>query len=130
MRNVQTFRGKVRDGQVRFNDRRSFDGFVRGLDGQEIEIRVCRLRTQRTLSQNAWYHGCIVPMLAEYCGYERDEMHEALKHKFLKQVDEHGFETTRSTRDLTTAEFTEYAEQCRRLAAQLGVVIPDPGQVE
>ncbi len=72
--------------------------------------------------------------MAEYCGYEPEEMHEALKVRFLLK---HGFsnETTtlptiRSTTDLTTAEFSEYVDQCRRLAAEMGIIVPDPGAVE
>jgi hypothetical protein len=29
-----------------------------------------------------------------------------------------------------TAEFSEYIEQCRRLATDMGVAIPDPGAAE
>jgi len=32
----------------------------------------------------------------------------------------------KSSAALNTREFTEYIEQCRRLAAEMGVEIPDP----
>jgi hypothetical protein len=38
--------------------------------------------------------------------------------------------TVRSTTDLDTAEFVEYIEQCRRLGAEMGVIIPSPGFAE
>ena len=53
-------------------------------------------------------------------------MHEALKWRFLQKHDG-PLVTVRSTTDLDTAEFTEFIEQCRRLGAEMGVVIPGPG---
>jgi hypothetical protein len=81
----------------------------------------------------------VIPLLAEHIGYETEEMHDALKWRFLQThtQDEHDtaaswvkLPTVRSTADLDTAEFTEYIEQCRRLGAEMGVVIPGPGGMD
>lgn len=53
--------------------------------------------------------------MAEHCGYEPEEMHDAL---------------VRSTAKLNTAEMTEYIEQCRRLAAEMSIYIPDPNETD
>ena len=71
----------------------------------------------------------VIPVLAERCGYEDEEMHDALKWRFLQKHDG-PMPTVRSTASLNTVEFSEYTAQCRRLAAQMGVMIPDPGAVE
>jgi hypothetical protein len=72
----------------------------------------------------------VIPLMAESCGYEDEEMHDALKHQFLRdrENEKAGLVLVKSSADLNTAEFTEYVEKCRRLAAELGVVIPDPGE--
>ena len=123
------FRGRAQNGRLVLEKRDDFAKLIQHLDGQEIDVTLCRHRAPWSLSQNGYYWAVVVPLLAEYCGYEREEMHEALKMKFLLTHEDSAFPTLRSTTDLDTAEFTEYIEQCRRLAAGYGVVIPDPGEV-
>ena len=70
----------------------------------------------------------VVQLLADHCGYEPDEIHEALKGRFLRdrKNEVSGIPKIRSSAGLTTVEFMNYIEDCRRLGAELGVVIPDP----
>lgn len=97
--------------------------------GQTIEFSFDKKRKPRTLDQNAYYHGVVLPMIAEYCGYRGSDeitgLHEHLKQQFLPK---HGkLQITRSTASLTTVEFSTYVEDVRRWASeQLGVYIPDP----
>jgi hypothetical protein len=71
-----------------------------------------------------------VAILAEYCGYEPEEMHEALKDKFLSVgLDDHGLKIVRSTTKLSTTEMEEYLEKIKRwAAAELNCYIPDPNE--
>jgi hypothetical protein len=87
-------------------------------------------KATRSSQQNRYYFGVVVKMIAEFCGYEPDEMHETLAMKFLRIEDDPILGTPRRQRTpkTNTAEFTEYIEQCRRLGAQLGLYIPDPGE--
>ena len=123
------FHGVAQKGRLVLDRRDDFAALIQKLDGCQIDITLCKHRAPRSLSQNGYYWAVVVPLLAEHCGYEREEMHEALKMKFLLVHGESAFPTLRSTTELDTAEFTEYIEQCRRLAAGYGVVIPDPGEV-
>ncbi len=94
-----------------------------------MEVIVRRPRVQRSLSQNSYYWGVVIPLFAEYCGYDDpQDLHYALKVKFLSEPEEHGLGRVRSTSSLTTAEFTEYVERVRKLAAEHGVYVPDPGE--
>jgi len=132
------FRGRIENGKICLDHREDFAALIARLGGSDIDLRLSKHRRARSLSQNAYYWSTVIPILAEHCGYEDEEMHEALKWRYL-QV--HGKEietraswvtlpTVRSTTDLDTAEFTEFIEQARRLAAEMGVVIPGPGGCE
>ena len=128
---TRIYQAKIQDGKIELNDRGGFQQAVHALEGHEVEVTLRKARKKRTLSQNAWYWSTIVTLLAEAAGYEHEEMHEALKIKFLTIRGETPLPTVRSTTELTTAEFTEYAEQCRRFGAEFfGINIPDPGMTE
>jgi hypothetical protein len=76
------------------------------LEGKRIELVIRKRRSQRSLQQNKYYFGVVVEILANYCGYTTDEMHSALKIKFLSdhQEDEKGLIKIGSTAALTTAD--------------------------
>jgi hypothetical protein len=118
----------VRDGKLWIaGGRQELDQHIAKLDGREVDVIVRKHRQQRSLSQNAWYWGCIVPMIQEAAGFETsEETHEALKIHFLS-VRTGALPTVRSTSSLDTAEMVEYCESCRRLAAKMWAIdIPDP----
>lgn len=89
----------------------------------------------RSNPQNRYYHGVVVPILSEFLGYTNEEMHEVLKHKFLRLMaffpTKSGGENvwiTKSTADLDTKCFEEYLSQIRIWASsEIGCYIPDPG---
>jgi len=126
----RVFRGAIQEGKIKLENAPRFHSLIASLAGEQIELILRKHKSRRSNSQNSWYWGCIVPLLAEHCGYDAEEMHEALKHKFLRIHDDSELPTVRSSAKLTTAEFTEYVEKCRRLGAELGVYIPNPGEVE
>lgn len=110
-----------------------FRGYLRSLANKPIEVIVRIRRSQRSQRQQGWYFGCIIPMLAEHCGYTKDEMHELMAMKFLRIEDcpVTGSPRRKRTPKTNTAEFAEYCDQIRIFAAsELGLVIPDPEQVE
>ncbi len=102
-------------------------------EGHEIDLRLTRKRKTRSLSANAYYWGVVVALLAEHCGYEPEEAHQALKMRFLLKIGNDMISTlptVRSTADLDTVEFAAYLDQCIRLCAEMGIVVPDPGAAE
>jgi hypothetical protein len=105
--------------------------YLRTFAGQRVEIGVRKYRAQRTPPQNRYYFGVVVKMLAEYCGYELEEMHQALAMKFLRIEDcpLTGAPRRKRTPKCDTKEFADYVDACVRLAAEHGVVIPDPNEV-
>ena len=95
-------------------------------------------KNNRSLPQNAYYHGCIVPEIKRgmyEIGYDEistNQVHELLKAKFLQKeiINKHDGEVIYvpgSTAKLTTIEFNEFIEKCQKFAAEyLGIVIADP----
>ena len=135
---VPVFSGVVTtDGVVRLDARALFHRYVRTLANTPITLIVKKLTRQRTTSQNRWYWGCIVPLIAEHCGYqpyEHEALHDELVRKFLglrPEPNPLGLRISTSDPEFTTADFAEYCDQVRIWAAtDLGVVIPDPNTVE
>lgn len=88
-------------------------------------------KPKRSTQANAYYWGVVVEMVAEACGYSKEEAHEALKHHLRFDPTLGPLGLVKSTTADTTAEFQRYLEDCRRFAAEtLGIYIPEPHEVE
>lgn len=126
------FTGQIDErGRIVLEQPVNYGRWLQRLAGQRVELIVRKRRAQRSDRQNRAYFGIVVAMLAEHCGYEPDEMHEALAWKFLG-IDQAGdpLPRRRSTAGLTTAEFEDYVGRVRRWAAEeLGCDIPEPNEV-
>ena len=110
------------------------DGVVvlRQFAGRAVSVRLVRKR--RSLDQNAYWWAVPVAIIAEYCGYEPEQMHYALLGEWRGYDDGPvGPPVPRvsSSSKLTTAEFTELIEWVQRWAAtELDLQIPSPGEWE
>ena len=104
---------------------------IQSLCGKPVELVIRVRRKQRTDRQSRYYFGVVVPLIAEHCGYEKDEMHELLAMRFLRIEDDPLTGSTRRkhTPDTDTKEFSDYTESCIRFGTELGVYIPAPGEV-
>lgn len=129
------WRGRVLSGGLLVLDRpQDYARYTRSLAGRFVEVVLRRQRTQRSLQQNNFYFGVVVTLLAAHCGYEKDEMHNVLAMRFLRMEDcvimGVRIPRRRHTPDTDTTEFSEYLDACIRLAAELGVVVPDPRELD
>lgn len=125
----KVFRGQIFNGRIVLEAPVQFAALRNKLNGQRVDVILKKHKDKRSNPQNRFYWGCVVALLAEHCGYESEEMHDALKQKFLAAHTDSALPTVRSSAKLNTAEFSEYVEQCRRMAAEMGIYIPDPGEV-
>jgi len=126
-------RGKVEKGKLILDDPSRYLLRIASLEGKKVELTLKKSQSIRSLQQNKFYHGVVVKMIADHCGYVPDEMHEILKHKFLSDsfADEFGLVRVRSTAALSTDEFIQYTNRIIIWSAEtLGLPIPDPSQVE
>ena len=109
------------------------DTYLRSLSGRPVDVTIKVHRNTRSNKANAFYWGAVIALLAEHCGYEPEEMHEALAMRFLRIEDDPWLHTPRRkhTPLTDTKEFGEYVDQCIRFAAlELGVVIPSANEIE
>lgn len=124
------FSGKIEAGRVKLNNPTRYLAQVKRLEGQRIEVVLRKEKSQRSNNQGAYYFSVICGILGQYFGYESEEMHEALKYKFLR-TGACDLETVRSTTKLSTAEFEDYLEKIRRWALKdYDVKIPLPNEVD
>lgn len=96
----------------------------------EYLITIDKYFKKRTSPENRYYHGCIVEILANHTGFTKEEMHEALKFKFLGEDDMiTGLRKVYSSKKLTTVQFEEYCSKIRAWASEyLGCYIPLPNE--
>lgn len=126
------FNGYVRNEKMFIRNRSDFDNAIKRFDGKDVEIIVQKKRLVRSLQQNKlWW--LYVTILSNELGYEKEEMHEICKFKFLKRervIEKTGeiIEYLESTTRLTRTEFSEVVEALIRWAASMGIVLPEPNQ--
>ena len=107
-------------------------------DGTHVDIIIRKHRKKRTLDQNAYYFGVVVPILADHFGHDNgDDMHEDLKEEFnpVPSKITPGKMIGGSTANMSTEEFfsneTSYVNRiCRWAAMEHGVYIPPPKKME
>ena len=125
--NYPIFTGNVKNGKLFFEDRETFDRYLTSLIGQ-VQIIVKKKRKQRSVEQNNYYWGVVIPILMDYCGYTKEQMHNALIMMFLKV--EGKIPTFRGSSELNTLEFCEFVDRVVIWAAmELNVVIPPPEKI-
>jgi hypothetical protein len=130
---VPVFTGWVEENAVvRFDHPPLYARYLYGLEGKRVEVVIRKERKDRSLRQNSYYWGIAIQMIADHTGYEPDEVHEALKLKFLGRHDrEYNLWKVTSTTKLSAEEFAAYLNRIVRWAAEfLKVYIPDPSQAE
>lgn len=107
------------DGRLHFDDPAAFAQVRAALRGQEVQVALERRQRLRSLRENAYYWGVVLPVLCEWSGYTAEEMHDALKEKFLGKCDKRTkLWKTKSTAELTTAEFEDYVSEIRQWASE------------
>mgnify|MGYP001564807091 FL=1 len=127
------FHGTVTKGRLIYDEPERRLVWLAKLEGKRFEESVRRERSQRSLQQNRYYWGVVIEILLTYFeGYTKNELHEALKYKFLSthEEDSRGLVKIGSTASLSTVGFVKYINEVVRWAAEEKIFIPDPGQVD
>ena len=118
-------------------DKQSLFSYLKELENDYI-VSVKKQRNTRSNMQNSYYWKCIVQGLAEELGYFPNEMHDALRAKFLSEYEMISFNDNQiainkigSTTALNTKSFEEYTEQIRVWAlTDLGIRLMLPNEYE
>ena len=123
--------GTVLKGKFVPDNRDAFIMDFQRNEGRRLTVAVAREVRDRSNPQNKYYWGVVIKLLSDWAGYEPEEMHESLKDRFLAMPDARtGLRISHSTTKMTTNEFSEYIETVKRFAAENGINIPEPGQIE
>lgn len=69
--------------------------------GQDYIMDLCQ---KRTLNQNDYYYGVVLPMFSRITGYTKHKAHRIFSKMFINGA---------STTDLTTIQFEQYLNDCR-----------------
>ena len=77
--------------------------------GAPVEVTLKRWRNKRSSRANRYYFGVVIPLIAEHCGYDKQEMHELLAMRFLRIEDDPitGAPRRKSTPDTESDEFAK-----------------------
>ena len=118
-------------------DKQSLINYLKELENDYI-VDVKKQRNTRSNMQNSYYWKCIVQGLAEELGYFPNEMHDALRAKFLSEYEmisindiQIAINKIGSTTALNTKSFEEYTEQIRVWAlTDLGIRLMLPNEYE
>ena len=104
------FHGSITKGRLALDNPDRYLVYMAGLEGKRVELVLRKKRSKRSDQANRYYFGVVVKILGNFCGMDPDEMHSALKVKFLSDhhEDEKGLMKVGSTAKLSTDEFTQY----------------------
>lgn len=98
-----------------------------------VSVKFNRQTEPRSNRQNKYYWSAVLPCIAASLGYEVNDLHEAIKEKFLPPVfmklGNTEVQVRKTTTSLTTREFELFLESLRIWAgSELGITIPLPGE--
>ena len=108
--------------------------------GRDVEIVVRAGGRRRSPWQNNYYYGVVVSLVRDAVSEEwgesltKDETHQLLKQhcnwkEHVNETTGEAVKVAQSTVTLSTVEFEEYLERCRRFAAEfLNVYVPLPNE--
>jgi hypothetical protein len=121
------------EGRLELANRAGFRALLKHLAGKAVVLTLGKRTKRRSDEENRYYWGVVVKIIGDELGYDQDEMHAALKFKFLRREAEPDglrvLDTVRSTAKLTTVEFEDYLDRIRMWAvSEMGIVVPLPNE--
>ena len=135
---MKAIKTRIQRGAVIMTDK--LRELIQSHEGQEVLIEINKLPLKRSLAQNKYFHGMIIPYYQKMFSIERyvtDEQTKIeLKQMFLP-IEIFDFTTKkiikshRDTSDLNTKEFAQFIESCRAFYEyEMGEEIPLPNFLE
>jgi hypothetical protein len=133
------YQTEVRGGRLHIFRRKEFLRDIQQFEGKRTEIILQLRKNRRSIEQNAYYWGVVVPMVRAGLydagwRYSITDTHQELKRMFLlrEKVNENTGEVREyiaSTTELTTTEMNDYWAEIWQWAAEyLNIQIPEPNE--
>ena len=125
--------GVIENGRLRVSGEAGFKAAMSRFPNGHVVVTVKVQRPQRSSQQNRFWHGVVIPLFAEHCGEEFDDMKDILALNLIpKEVTDittgEVHKIPGHTSALNTREFNDLIERAQRLGASMGIDIPDPGE--
>lgn len=122
---------KILHNQIIFTDKHKLDDYLKSLEGESVVVSITK-NIPRSINLNKYYWSVVVSLPAKSLGYEKEEMHNVFKEKFLYKkeiVNGEWMKIIRSTTKISSKEMITYIDQIKRFCTEeLGVYIPDPNE--
>lgn len=139
MANSIQFFSPVENGHITDGCRQAIAKALQSLNGKFAKITIEERKKKRSLNQNNFYWGCVVPAIVNMFNeagnnVDSDQAHEFLKAEVGKlnqkiiMPDGEIMTVSGSTASLTTMEFEDYLTKCRAWAATWDVIIALPNE--
>lgn len=130
---------RIKGGKLDLKQRNSFLSDIQKLKDGDYLLTIEKKRVKRSLSQNAYYWGCIIPIVKDGLndvGYKmtKEAVHEYLKGEFnvTEVINERTGEILKgvgSTSEMSTSQMMDYFAEISRWAAEyLNIQIPEPNE--
>ena len=131
----ERFTGTVKGGKVIFDQPTRWRGAVARHEAKRVELTLAREKKARSLKANAYLWGVVYRTIAEWSGHDEDELHEVFKGMFLPARElmfptGEAVEARGSTKVLDSFAFAEYVSKVKLWAAEQGVHVPEPDEME
>lgn len=137
----KVFVGLVHDGKIDLGsdyNRSRMKMALREFEGQRVAFEVRPTKRVRSLKQNAYYWGAIIPTFLQIFNtgttdteekWKPEDVHEKLKREFNYRLlkTEEGYEKVAlSTASLTVGKFAEYLFRIEEYCNENGIYLPSP----
>lgn len=126
---MHVFPVTVENGKLKILHPDRWEAFKRTLKDGRYKLIVKPMKQQRTLDQNSYYWGVVLPTIADETGHDVNELHDIFKQRFLQRktvtFNNKDYEVTGSSTDLSTQEFSEYIERIKAEMALFEIIIPE-----
>ena len=116
------FTGNVKEGKLTLDEQELFLFSLYEHENKKVVLTIEAKKNKRTTPQNKLYWQHLNWLEKEY-GQAKEELHDFFKAKFL--FDKSGkIPVVRSTKNLSTVEFTEYLRKVEQFLNELSIYLP------
>lgn len=129
------FKATIEKGKVKPYNPTRLQEWYKHYEGKDIAITIDKWSSVRTLQQNAYLHGVVFKMIADYTGETIQKTKRDVKVK-IGAFDEfevmgEKFLAVRETRNMSKKEFNLFVEEARRFALSFHKIhIPLPDETD
>lgn len=126
--------GEILSGRLKLEGLEVFRQTLARFPDGPVTLRITVGKRQRSLAQNAYFHGVVLPLFAEHTGYTTTEAKDAIAlqlipHEIVDLKTGEVVTVPGHTSKLTVAEFNDFIMRVQQLGAELGLYVPDPNEV-